>query len=210
MQRFVDVHSRRGELAEALGFRLGGGRGKVLFQLRNAPWPSASWLRQTVHAGTRPPLSTSRRRRSCRAPAAPRRPASRAGHPHSRRARRHRDRNADPAGPPTRSAPSRPTPQPADPVLPRLIDETKPKPNARRVPVFGQEQTADLARPDGPPASRCPRVRGGILRRRVASRITTPGSAFQRHSARSHGIEGVDDVGVLGVHDATLELERGG
>ena len=37
MQRFVDVHSRRGELAEALGFRLGGGRGKVLFQLRNGP-----------------------------------------------------------------------------------------------------------------------------------------------------------------------------
>lgn len=37
MQRFVDSHSRRGELAEALGFRLGGGRGKVLFQLRDGP-----------------------------------------------------------------------------------------------------------------------------------------------------------------------------
>ena len=37
MQRFADAHSRRGELAEALGFRLGGGRGKVLFQLRDGP-----------------------------------------------------------------------------------------------------------------------------------------------------------------------------
>ncbi len=37
MQRFVDAHSRRGELAEALGFRLGGGRGKVLFHLREGP-----------------------------------------------------------------------------------------------------------------------------------------------------------------------------
>jgi DNA-binding MarR family transcriptional regulator len=37
MQRFVEAHTRRGELAEALGFRLGGGRGKILFQLRDAP-----------------------------------------------------------------------------------------------------------------------------------------------------------------------------
>ena len=37
MQRFVEAHGRRGELAEALGFRLGGGRGKVLFQLRQGP-----------------------------------------------------------------------------------------------------------------------------------------------------------------------------
>jgi DNA-binding MarR family transcriptional regulator len=37
MQRFVETHNRRGELAEALGFRLGGGRGKILFQLRNEP-----------------------------------------------------------------------------------------------------------------------------------------------------------------------------
>jgi DNA-binding MarR family transcriptional regulator len=37
MQRFVETHNRRGELAEALGFRLGGGRGKILFQLRNGP-----------------------------------------------------------------------------------------------------------------------------------------------------------------------------
>ena len=37
MQRFVEAHSRRGELAEALGFRLGGGRGKILFQLRAGP-----------------------------------------------------------------------------------------------------------------------------------------------------------------------------
>ncbi|MBF9069864.1 MarR family winged helix-turn-helix transcriptional regulator [Streptacidiphilus fuscans] len=37
MQRFVEAHSRRGELADALGFRLGGGRGKFLFQLREGP-----------------------------------------------------------------------------------------------------------------------------------------------------------------------------
>jgi DNA-binding MarR family transcriptional regulator len=37
MRRFVEAHNRRGELAEALGFRLGGGRGKVLFQLRDGP-----------------------------------------------------------------------------------------------------------------------------------------------------------------------------
>jgi DNA-binding MarR family transcriptional regulator len=37
MQRFVEAHTRRGELAEALGFRLGGGRGKVLLQLRDGP-----------------------------------------------------------------------------------------------------------------------------------------------------------------------------
>jgi len=37
MQRFVEAHHRHAELAEALGFRLGGGRGKVLFQLRRGP-----------------------------------------------------------------------------------------------------------------------------------------------------------------------------
>jgi DNA-binding MarR family transcriptional regulator len=37
MHRFVEAHDRRAELAEALGFRLGGGRGKVLFQLRDGP-----------------------------------------------------------------------------------------------------------------------------------------------------------------------------
>jgi DNA-binding MarR family transcriptional regulator len=37
MQRFVDSHSRHVDLAEALGFRLGAGRGKVLFQLRSGP-----------------------------------------------------------------------------------------------------------------------------------------------------------------------------
>jgi DNA-binding MarR family transcriptional regulator len=37
MQRFVETQSRRGELADALGFRLGGGRGKILFQLRDGP-----------------------------------------------------------------------------------------------------------------------------------------------------------------------------
>jgi DNA-binding MarR family transcriptional regulator len=37
MRRFVDEHSRHGELANALGFSLGAGRGKVLFQLRAGP-----------------------------------------------------------------------------------------------------------------------------------------------------------------------------
>ncbi|HEX3540357.1 MAG TPA: MarR family transcriptional regulator [Acidimicrobiales bacterium] len=37
MQQFVDAHSRHGELATALGFRLGAGRGKMLFQLRDGP-----------------------------------------------------------------------------------------------------------------------------------------------------------------------------
>lgn len=37
MQRFVEAHNRHGELAEALGFRLGAGRGKILFQLREGP-----------------------------------------------------------------------------------------------------------------------------------------------------------------------------
>lgn len=37
MHGFVEAHSRRGDLAEALGFRLGAGRGKVLFRLRGGP-----------------------------------------------------------------------------------------------------------------------------------------------------------------------------
>ena len=37
VHRFAESHDRRGELAEALGFRLGGGRGKILFQLRDGP-----------------------------------------------------------------------------------------------------------------------------------------------------------------------------
>ena len=37
MHRFVEAHNRRDELAKALGFRLGGGRGKILFQLRDGP-----------------------------------------------------------------------------------------------------------------------------------------------------------------------------
>ncbi len=37
MYRFVDAHNRRGELAEALGFRLGGGRGRTLVRLRRGP-----------------------------------------------------------------------------------------------------------------------------------------------------------------------------
>jgi len=37
MREFVEAHNRRGELAGALGFRLGGGRGKILFQLQDRP-----------------------------------------------------------------------------------------------------------------------------------------------------------------------------
>jgi DNA-binding MarR family transcriptional regulator len=37
MREFVEAHNRHGELADALGFRLGAGRGKVLFQLREGP-----------------------------------------------------------------------------------------------------------------------------------------------------------------------------
>lgn len=37
MQQFVDAHSRHGDLAAALGFGLGAGRGKMLLQLRNGP-----------------------------------------------------------------------------------------------------------------------------------------------------------------------------
>jgi DNA-binding MarR family transcriptional regulator len=34
MRQFVDAHSRHSELTESLGFSLGAGRGKILFQLR--------------------------------------------------------------------------------------------------------------------------------------------------------------------------------
>jgi DNA-binding MarR family transcriptional regulator len=37
IRQFVDEHSRHSDLAEALGFSLGAGRGKVLFQLRTGP-----------------------------------------------------------------------------------------------------------------------------------------------------------------------------
>ncbi|WP_052069114.1 MarR family winged helix-turn-helix transcriptional regulator [Streptacidiphilus albus] len=37
MYSFVGTHNRHGDLAEALGFRLGAGRGKALFQLRDHP-----------------------------------------------------------------------------------------------------------------------------------------------------------------------------
>lgn len=46
MHSFTDAQNRRGELAEALGFRLGGGRGKVLFRLRHGPMT----LTQIAHA----------------------------------------------------------------------------------------------------------------------------------------------------------------
>jgi DNA-binding MarR family transcriptional regulator len=37
LRQFVDAHSRHGDLTEALGFSLGAGRGKALFQLRAGP-----------------------------------------------------------------------------------------------------------------------------------------------------------------------------
>ena len=37
MQQFVESHNRHGDLARTLGFRLGAGRGKILFQLRHGP-----------------------------------------------------------------------------------------------------------------------------------------------------------------------------
>jgi len=37
MRQFVDEHSRHSDLTEALGFSLGAGRGKILFQLRAGP-----------------------------------------------------------------------------------------------------------------------------------------------------------------------------
>jgi len=37
MRQFVDAHNRHSDLATALGFRLGAGRGKVLLQLRDGP-----------------------------------------------------------------------------------------------------------------------------------------------------------------------------
>jgi DNA-binding MarR family transcriptional regulator len=55
MQRFTETHNRHGELAEALGFRLGGGRGKILFQLRDGP----ATLRQLAEAnGVDAPYAT--------------------------------------------------------------------------------------------------------------------------------------------------------
>lgn len=37
MRQFVTAHSRHDEIADALGFSLGAGRGKILFQLRDGP-----------------------------------------------------------------------------------------------------------------------------------------------------------------------------
>jgi DNA-binding MarR family transcriptional regulator len=55
MQRFAAAHNRHGELAAALGFRLGGGRGKILFQLRDGP----ATLRQLAEAsGVDAPYAT--------------------------------------------------------------------------------------------------------------------------------------------------------
>jgi len=55
MQQFVDSHNRHGDLARALGFRLGAGRGKVLLQLRNG----AMTLGELAEAnGVDPPYAT--------------------------------------------------------------------------------------------------------------------------------------------------------
>jgi DNA-binding MarR family transcriptional regulator len=55
MHQFVQAHSRHRELAQALGFRLGGGRGKVLLQLRGGPMT----LRQLAEAnGVDAPYAT--------------------------------------------------------------------------------------------------------------------------------------------------------
>lgn len=37
MHQFVEAHNRRGELADTIGLRLGAGRGKFLFALRDGP-----------------------------------------------------------------------------------------------------------------------------------------------------------------------------
>jgi len=47
MQQFVDSHSRHGDLAQALGFRLGAGRGKFLFQLRRGAMTLTELARAT-------------------------------------------------------------------------------------------------------------------------------------------------------------------
>jgi hypothetical protein len=51
--------------------------------------------------------------------------------------------------------------------------------------------------------------RGGILRCRFTYHQAGP-VGHRWRLAGSLCVEGVDDVGVLGVHDAALELERGG
>ena len=47
MQQFVDSHSRHGDLAQALGFRLGAGRGKFLFLLRRGAMTLTELARAT-------------------------------------------------------------------------------------------------------------------------------------------------------------------
>jgi DNA-binding MarR family transcriptional regulator len=55
MHQFVEAQNRRAELAETLGFGLGAGRGKVLFQLRDGP----RTLSGIAHAnGTDAPYAT--------------------------------------------------------------------------------------------------------------------------------------------------------
>ena len=55
MHDLADAHSRHGELAEALGFRLGAGRGKVLLRLRDEA--------MTLTTSRQPPASTRPTRR---------------------------------------------------------------------------------------------------------------------------------------------------
>jgi DNA-binding MarR family transcriptional regulator len=55
MQQFVDSHNRHSDLAQALGFRLGAGRGRILFQLRHG----AMTLSELAEAnGVDPPYAT--------------------------------------------------------------------------------------------------------------------------------------------------------
>jgi len=49
MYGFVEAQGRRAELAEAFGFRLGAGRGKVLLRLRHGP-QTLGQLAEAVHA----------------------------------------------------------------------------------------------------------------------------------------------------------------
>ena len=56
--RFVESHNRHGALAEALGFRLGAGRGKILFRLRDGAMTLGELAEATPWT---PPMRRSRR-----------------------------------------------------------------------------------------------------------------------------------------------------
>ncbi len=55
MHRFVEAHNRRRERADALEFRLGAGRGRVLFQLREG---SLTLSQLAARAGVDAPYAT--------------------------------------------------------------------------------------------------------------------------------------------------------